>query len=249
MQRSGPSSTQLERKRKDRDTGPHLVFHATPFVLQRFCNKKKKRNQPISPTILATWFHDLLSAMLHCHSNDVILRNFQGDQIVVDHSGVAKLAGFYRASVLSEEDKNTDIFELAKQRKLKPNHVDILTNPYAAPEMLLGSPKVTKETDIWTLGYLFAQLLLCRPIASVGALQHEFMQEYTEQCTSEKFRDDFVNDWMSQKNILMRSNKNESDEIKERQRGTKRKAMLMAATWTISCRVVQQAKYLSYDRL
>jgi hypothetical protein len=305
------AAAQNERKRKDRATGPHLVFHATPFVLQRFCNKKKKRNQPISPTILATWFHDLLSAMLHCHSNDVILRNFQGDQIVVDHSGVAKLAGFYRASVLSEEDKNTDIFELAKQRKLKSNHVDILTNPYAAPEMLLGSPKFTKETDIWTLGYLFAQLLLCRPmysgndrestltamfkmigtpskenfpeagkfphyrkppkkylpgvskalqtmlgdeaekhagaidlidkmlqldprkrITAVGALQHDFMQEYTEHCTSEKFRDDFVNDWMSQKNSLMRSNKNESDEIKERERGIKRKAMLMAASNT-----------------
>jgi transposase len=67
---------QNERKRKDRATGPHLVFHATPFVLQRFCNKKKKRNQPMSPTILATWLHDLLSAMLHFHSHDVILRNF-----------------------------------------------------------------------------------------------------------------------------------------------------------------------------
>jgi hypothetical protein len=48
----------------------------------------------------------------------------------------------------------------------------------------------------------------------------------------EKFRDDFVNDWISQKNSLMRSNKNESDEIKERERGIKRKAMLMAASNT-----------------
>lgn len=307
-------AAQNERKRKERVTGPHLVFHATPFVLQRFCNQKKKRKQPMSPYILAAWFHDLLSAMLHCHSNDIVLRNFQGDQIVVDHSGVAKFAGFYRATVMTEEDKRTDFLYFLKDRKIKDrkakaksNKDDTSTNSYAAPEMLLGSPKFTKETDIWTLGCLFAQLLLSKPmysgidresmlnamfkmigtpskenlpearkfphyrkpakkympgvskalhsmlgdeakklanaialidqmlqldprnrITAVGALQHEFMQEYTEQSANEEFRDGFVNDWMSQKTSLMGSNVNES----EAERGIKRKAMLMAASDT-----------------
>eukprot|EP00980_Cylindrotheca_fusiformis_P013148 scaffold3315_cov98-Cylindrotheca_fusiformis.AAC.2 len=303
-------AAQNERKRKESVTGPHLVFHATPFVLQRFCNMKKKRKQLVSQNILAAWFHDLLSAMLHCHSNDIVMRNFQGDQIVVDHSGVAKFAGFYRATVLSQEDKKAKFTDCIKRRhSRKKDAVDVSTNPYTAPEMLLGSPKYTKETDIWTLGCLFAHLLLSRPmytaedtdsaltamykiigtpsseslpeavkfpnfrrpakkyvpgvskalqtmlgdedrevtsaidlidkmlqldprkrITAVGALQHEFMQDYTEQCTSQEYRDNFVNDWMSLKNSLMRPN--ETDELKQRERGIKRKAMLMAASKT-----------------
>jgi serine/threonine protein kinase len=311
-------AAQTERKRKDMVTGPHLVFQPTPFVLQRFISRKKKRDgdsddHSISPAIFAAWFHDLLSALLHCHANDIVLRTFQTDQIVIDHSGVAKIGGLYRATVLSQEDKTVDIVELARSRKNKPSKPDddeILSNPYASPEMLLGSPKFTKETDIWTMGCLFAHLLLNKPIYSgkdrqsilsamykmigtpaaenypqaakfprykkptkkykpgvakalqfmmkeeegkehagaidlisqmlhldpkkrisaVGALQHEYMLNYVENCSSESVRQQFVCDWMSLKKKLMRSSKTEEDEIKERARGIKRKAMLMAAS-------------------
>mmetsp|Transcript_36663 Transcript_36663/g.88849 ORF Transcript_36663/g.88849 Transcript_36663/m.88849 type:complete len:1800 (-) Transcript_36663:303-5702(-) len=160
------AAAQSERKRIEEISGPHLVFHATPFVMQRFCSKHNKK-EPASPTILAAWFNDLLSAMLHCHSNDIILRNFQGEQIVVDHSGVAKFAGFYRATVLSSTDKAMDIYTMAEDGELKRDKKrkddEILNNPYAAPEILLGAPKFMKETDIWTLGCIFAHLLLGRP--------------------------------------------------------------------------------------
>jgi serine/threonine protein kinase len=162
------------RKRKDVATGPHLVFHATPFILQRFIDRKKKHLSSVSPNIFATWFHDLLSALLHCHSSDIILRTIQLDQIVVDHSGVAKIGGLYRATVLSKEDKETSCIEaMLFKRKLNKRSSEhsssqkddeILSNLYAAPEMLLGSPKFSKETDVWTLGCLFAHLLLNKPL-------------------------------------------------------------------------------------
>lgn len=158
---------QSERKRIQKISGPHLVFHATPFVMQRFTSRKK-RKEPLSPPILAAWFNDLLQAMLHCHSNDIVLRNFQGDQIVVDHSGVAKFAGFYRATVLGSTDKATDIYKMALNNELKRGESkrkdeELLGNPYSSPEILLGAPKFSKETDIWTLGCFFAHLLLSRP--------------------------------------------------------------------------------------
>ena len=308
-----------ERKRKDMVTGPHLIFQPTPFVLHRFLSRKKKRDNdsddfPISPVIFASWFHDLLSALLHCHANDIILRTFQADQIVIDHSGVAKIGGLYRATVLSREDLNADIVKLARERKKSKksnsDDVDVMSNPYVAPEMLLGSVKFTKETDIWTMGCLFAHLLLKKPICTakdrqslltamykflgvptkenfplgmklpyfkkyekkykpgvdkalqhmvsseekekhagaidliskmlhldpakritaVGALQHEYIQNHVERCNSASVRQQFVQDWMNLKKRLMHSNKSEEDEIKERERGIKRKAMLMAAS-------------------
>jgi serine/threonine protein kinase len=95
----------------------------------------------------------------------VILRSAQTDQILIDHSGVAKVAGFYRATVLpfSERTKTVNPLRSTKSRKDKNDEGDDV-NPYSAPELLLGSLKHTKETDIWAIGTMMAHLLLGKPI-------------------------------------------------------------------------------------
>ncbi|EEC43201.1 predicted protein, partial [Phaeodactylum tricornutum CCAP 1055/1] len=92
---------------------------------------------------------DLISAFVHCHSNYFVIRTVQADQIIVDQSGVAKLGGLYRGTKKDDRKKDDE---------------DVSANPYAAPEILLGSPKFTMESDIWALGCLLAQLLLSKPL-------------------------------------------------------------------------------------
>jgi len=178
-----------ERKRQDRASGPHLIFAPTPFVLTRVLQQssKMRRSAPntsneevranttnsIPDTLLACWFHDLLSALVHCHTSHVILRSVQTDQIFIDHSGVAKLAGFYRATILSPNERDTflnplDFLKFKKENSYssKYHHEDddSTTNPYTAPELLMGSLKHTKESDIWGIGSTIAHLLLGKPI-------------------------------------------------------------------------------------
>jgi serine/threonine protein kinase len=302
---------QKELRRKS----PHLVTPPMPFVLQRFVGKKKRLadddQKVVSPKIFGCWCYDLLSALLHCHENDVVVRYFQMDQIVIDHSGVAKIGSLYRATVLSKEDKAANILSLARARKDKTDDDDDVRDPYSAPEMLLGSPLHTKAGDVWGLGCLLAHLLIGKPLCSAkdresflvglyklvgspssknfplavkfphytkpikkypadvkkaihhmakdrmdiqdyagaidlisqmlqldpekritakGALQHEYMSKHVEDSISELFQDEFVEDWMALKLKLMDVSKTEEDEMVEKERGEKRKAMLVAAS-------------------
>jgi serine/threonine protein kinase len=165
-----------EKKRKEMATGPHLVFHPTPFVLQRVISRSKKnRDEPdliMSSPLISSWFHDLLSALVHCHTNHVVLRAFQADQVFLDDSGVAKLSGLYRATILPLNERLTSINPLRNARSAKkdkgrdkPDDVfDIGGNPYVAPETLLGCMKHTKETDIWSVGCLMANVILSKPL-------------------------------------------------------------------------------------
>ena len=154
-------SAQKEKKRRDRASGPHIVFDPIPFILTRVMQRssKKRRDESVgcvSPVLFSAWFHDLLSALVHCHTNHVILRSVLTDQILIDHSGVIKLAGFYRATVLPMDERDTFVIphRNVKARSSKDKKFDDgdESNPYSAPELLLGSLKHTKESDIWAIG-------------------------------------------------------------------------------------------------
>ncbi|KAL3919148.1 MAG: hypothetical protein SGILL_003899 [Bacillariaceae sp.] len=176
------AAAQKEQKRKNMVNEPHLVMQPTPFIIQRFVSKKKKSDgiDLISPDIFASWCFDLLSAVLHCHENGIILRSFQLDQIIVDHSGVAKLGSLYKTTSVPQKEKpmsTRKLLELARQKKKdekakrkeskrsdNDDPDDLLKDPYVSPEMLLGSPKYTKESDIWALGCMLAHLLLNKTV-------------------------------------------------------------------------------------
>ena len=157
-------------KERDVRSSPHIVFQACPFILQRFLNRKKKDAGDIlgAPCVVSSWFHDMVSAVLHCHSNNVIIRTINPDQVIVDHSGVAKVSGLYRSIVvgMKERRRPTDMKavakELRKAKKKNQDDEDDAASPFTAPEILLGSTKQTKEADIWNLGCLLANILLSK---------------------------------------------------------------------------------------
>jgi serine/threonine protein kinase len=186
------AAAQKDQKRKDMVNEPHLIFQPTPFILQRFASRKKRMDGDdgpdlLSPGIFASWCFDLLSAVLHCHENGIIVRSFQLDQVVVDHSGVAKLGSLYRSTATSEEKMtNRKILDMARQKKTDEKtrrkrskrgdwdeSDDLLKDPYVSPEMLLGSPKYTKETDMWSLGCMLSHLLLNKAVFPIKGRDRE----------------------------------------------------------------------------
>ena len=169
-------SNNTNKSKKDKMKGAHLLFQPTPMILQRVINKGKKNKNDrleagsIPPTILTAWFHDLLSSIAHCHTNHVVLRTLHPDQILIDNSGVAKMSGLTRSIVLHQNDRDRYLDPLSstkiKGKKSTITDEDIASNPYMAPELLLGGNRYTQQSDIWTLASLFAHLLIGKPIFS-----------------------------------------------------------------------------------
>lgn len=156
--------------------GSYLVFQPTPIILQRVINKNKKKksdiasNFVVSPALLTAWFHDLLSAVDHCHRNHIVLRTIHPDQIFIDDSGVAKLSGLTRSIVLHPTDRDRYLDPLSSSKsKKKSGSVtddDMASNPYMAPELLLGATRYSQESDVWTLAALMAHLMIGKPTFS-----------------------------------------------------------------------------------
>jgi len=165
----------IDEEEESQVRGSHLVFEPIPLVLQTIVSKPKKGKNGrleaglIPASILTTWFYDLLSALAHCHANHVVLRTLHPDQIFIDHSGVAKISGLSRSIVLNHTDRHrfldqVDSFRNKGKKSSVISDDDVASNPYMAPELLLGGSRYSQETDVWTLACMIAHLILSKPI-------------------------------------------------------------------------------------
>mmetsp|Transcript_18478 Transcript_18478/g.37164 ORF Transcript_18478/g.37164 Transcript_18478/m.37164 type:complete len:2214 (-) Transcript_18478:900-7541(-) len=151
--------------KKQVGSGSHLVMEPTPLNLQkvmgRYQRKKEGNFAMIPSSVLASWCHDIISAISFCHSNHIILRSLLPDQIYLDNCGTAKFSGLSKVMVLHGNDRTKDFNPLkyVRSKKSKDHNTEDV-EPFAAPELLLGGTRHTKETDMWALGALVANLLL-----------------------------------------------------------------------------------------
>ncbi|GAX20693.1 histone-lysine N-methyltransferase SETD2 [Fistulifera solaris] len=119
------------------------------------------------PSLLQSWCLDIVAAVKHCHDHDVIIRVWQPELFVVLEDGTLALSSFYRATMQREK---SDPYEAAKKaawksknNKTKEDNREQISS-FTAPEVLLGCPQHSKQTDVWSCACLLAQLLLGKPL-------------------------------------------------------------------------------------
>ncbi|KIJ68277.1 hypothetical protein HYDPIDRAFT_81366 [Hydnomerulius pinastri MD-312] len=107
---------------------------------------------PFLQSEIKTLMLQLLSAVAHCHSNWILHRDLKTSNLLMNNRGTIKVADFGLARRYGDPVGVGGLTQL------------VVTLWYRAPEILLGATKYSTAIDMWSVGCIFAELLLKEPL-------------------------------------------------------------------------------------
>ena len=99
----------------------------------------------------------LLQGLHYCHTKNVLHRDLKASNLLINNAGLLKLADFGLARPYRQESGGGG----AREREFTNR---VITLWYRPPELLLGATRYGPEVDLWSVGCIFAELLLGRPL-------------------------------------------------------------------------------------
>ncbi|KAG6473358.1 hypothetical protein ZIOFF_067273 [Zingiber officinale] len=124
----------------------------------------------LSESQVKCYTYQLLSALEHCHSQGVIHRDIKGANLLVNNDGILKMADFGLANFCCPGHK----YPLTSR---------VVTLWYRPPELLLGSTNYEATVDLWSVGCVFAEMFVGRPILQ-GRTEVEQLHKIFRLCGS-----------------------------------------------------------------
>lgn len=129
------------------DDSLYMVFEYLTMDLKKVLDKAKEIFQP---KLIKSYMHQMLDAISYCHTNRILHRDLKPQNLLVDTEGHIKLADFGLARLIN--------------LPMRIYTHEVVTLWYRAPEILLGSKYYTTGVDVWSLGCIFAEMILRRPM-------------------------------------------------------------------------------------
>ncbi|KAI0961426.1 hypothetical protein AcV7_000531 [Taiwanofungus camphoratus] len=107
---------------------------------------------PFLQSEIKTLMLQLLSAVAHCHERWILHRDLKTSNLLMNNRGTIKVADFGLARRYGDPVGVGGLTQL------------VVTLWYRAPEILLGATTYSTAVDMWSVGCIFAELLLKEPL-------------------------------------------------------------------------------------
>lgn len=124
----------------------YLVFEYLDQDLKRYMDSVSG----LRPMLVKSYLFQLINGIAFCHSKRVLHRDLKPQNLLIDSTGKLKLADF----------------GLARAFGIPVRHYthEVVTLWYRAPEILLGARKYSTPVDIWSIGCIFAEMVMRAPL-------------------------------------------------------------------------------------
>ncbi|XP_036323270.1 cyclin-dependent kinase 2 [Rhagoletis pomonella] len=129
------------------DSSLYMVFEYLNMDLKKLMDKKK---DAFTPKLVKSYMHQLFDAICFCHTNRILHRDLKPQNLLVDSVGNIKLADFGLARAFN--------------MPMRAYTHEVVTLWYRAPEILLGTKYYATGMDIWSLGCIFAEMIMKRSL-------------------------------------------------------------------------------------
>lgn len=128
----------------------YLVFEYMSEDLKKHMDRAASMKTPLAVNLVKSYLWQLLQGIAYCHSHRILHRDLKPQNLLIDYEGNIKLADFGLARAFG--------------LPLRTYTHEVVTLWYRAPEILLGSRFYSTSVDVWSIGCIFAEMLMLKAL-------------------------------------------------------------------------------------
>eukprot|EP00479_Gromia_sphaerica_P002919 TRINITY_DN133_c0_g1_i7.p1 TRINITY_DN133_c0_g1~~TRINITY_DN133_c0_g1_i7.p1 ORF type:complete len:298 (-),score=55.86 TRINITY_DN133_c0_g1_i7:18-911(-) len=133
----------------------NLVMEYIPETIYQTTRNHSRAKQQIPMMHIKVYVYQMCRSLAYCHSLGICHRDIKPQNLLLDpHTHVVKLCDFGSAKILQRGEANVSY---------------ICSRYYRAPELIFEATDYTLAIDIWSLGCVFAELLVGQPLFQGGS--------------------------------------------------------------------------------